>query len=316
MKVYYSLEEVPPIKNPVLTLGTYDGVHIGHQKIIDFLNKSATRINGETVLFTFHPHPRMVLYPKDHNLELIQNVERRIERLEEAGIDHLILFPFTKEFSRMGATEFVRNILVNQLNVKLLTIGYDHHFGRNREGNIQLLKELAPIYNFEVEEIPAFQLEEVNVSSTKIRRAIQSGDMETANSYLGRPFRFTGTIIEGDKIGNTIGFPTANIGLIEETQIIPKLGAYTVKARLNKKVYDGMMNIGFRPTVSNEKSEKRIEVNLFDFDETVYGLKIEVFVLKRIREEHSFGSIHELKSQLEKDALESRNYLSRNSISI
>ena len=306
---------MPPIKNPVLTLGTYDGVHTGHQKIIDFLNKSAERIGGESVLFTFHPHPRMVLHPEDHNLELIQDVERRIERLEEAGIDHLILFPFTHDFSRMGATEFVRNILVNQLGVKLLTIGYDHHFGRNREGNIQLLKELAPIYNFEVQEIPAFQLEEVSVSSTKIRRAIQSGDIETANRYLGRPFRFSGTVVEGDKIGNTIGFPTANIGNIEETQLIPKLGAYTVKTRVNGKIYEGMMNIGFRPTVSQDK-EKRIEVNLFDFDQSIYGLKIEVFVLKRIREEQGFNSLDELKSQLEKDALDSRNYLSSNSVTI
>ena len=315
MKVYYSLEEVPLIKNPVLTLGTYDGVHTGHQKIIDFLNKSAARIGGETVLFTFHPHPRMVLHPEDHNLELIQNVDRRIERLEEAGIDHLILFPFTKEFSRIGATEFVRNILVNQLNVKLLTIGYDHHFGRNREGNIQLLKELAPVYNFEVEEIPAFQLEEVNVSSTKIRRAIQNGDMETANLYLGRPFRFTGTVVEGDKIGNTIGYPTANLGQIETTQIIPKLGAYTVQARINGEIYPGMMNIGYRPTVSLGK-ERRIEVHLFDFDQNIYGLKIEVYVLKRIREEKNFNNIEELKSQLEKDALESRYYISNTSAAI
>lgn len=315
MKVYYSLEEVPLIKNPVLTLGTYDGVHTGHQKIIDFLNKSAERIGGESVLFTFHPHPRMVLHPEDHNLELIQNVDRRIERLEEAGIDHLILFPFTKEFSRMGATEFVRNILVNQLNVKLLTIGYDHHFGRNREGNIQLLKELAPVYNFEVEEIPAFQLEEVNVSSTKIRKAIHAGDMETANLYLGRPFRFTGKVVEGDKIGNTIGFPTANIGNIEDTQIIPKLGAYTVQVRVDGEIHAGMMNIGYRPTI-NDKRERRIEVNLFDFNKNIYGLKVEVFVLNRIREEQNFNSLEELKSQLEKDEKESRNFLDNKHIAI
>ncbi len=315
MKVYYSLEEVPLIKNPVLTLGTYDGVHTGHQKIIDFLNKSAERIGGESVLFTFHPHPRMVLHPDDHNLELIQNVERRIERLEEAGIDHLILFPFTKEFSRMGATEFVRNILVNQLNVKLLTIGYDHHFGRNREGNIELLKELAPVYNFEVEEIPAFQLEEVNVSSTKIRKAIHAGDMETANLYLGRPFRFTGKVVEGDQIGNTIGFPTANIGNIEDTQIIPKLGAYTVQVRVDGEIHAGMMNIGYRPTI-NDKRERRIEVNLFDFNKNIYGLKVEVFVLNRIREEQNFNSLDELKSQLEKDEKESRNFLDNKHIAI
>ena len=308
MKVYYSVEEVPEIKNPVLTLGTFDGVHLGHQKIIDFLNKSAQRVGGESVLFTFHPHPRIVLHPDDHNLELIQNIKRRIQRLEEAGIDHLILLPFTVDFARQTATEFVRNILVNKLNVKVLTIGYNHHFGRNREGNIELLRELAPIYNFEVEEIPALRDGELSISSTKIRNAVKSGDIDLANKFLGTPFCFVGKVTEGDKIGGTIGFPTANIGSIEETQVIPNNGVYAVYVKLEKAKYNGMMNIGFRPTVS-DASERRIEVNLFDFDRDIYGKEIEIFVIAGIREEESFGSLDELKAQLSKDEITCKRIL-------
>ena len=300
MKVYYSLDEVPAIKNPVLTLGTFDGVHSGHQQIIDFLNKSAERIQGETVLFTFHPHPRIVLHPDDHNLELIQDIDRRIERLEEAGIDHLILFPFSKKFSRISATEFVRNILVNKLNVKLMTIGYNHHFGRNREGNIDLLRELGPIYNFEVEEIPAFRYDEISVSSTKTRKAIKNGDIKTANQYLGRPFRFKGKIIKGDQLGRELGFPTANIGDLDETQIIPESGVFAAKCKISGIIYDGMMNIGTRPT-TELSSEKRIEINIFNFEGNIYGTEIEVYLIDKIRDEITFNNLEELKEQLIKD---------------
>lgn len=313
LKVYYSLEEVPAIKNPVVTLGTYDGVHQGHQQIIDFLNKSAKRINGETVLFTFHPHPRMVIHPDDHNLELIQDIDRRIECLADAGIDHLILFPFTKDFSRISATEFVRNILVNALNVKLLTIGYNHHFGRNREGNIDLLKELAPVYNFEVEEIPAFRLDELSVSSTKIRNALKSGDIKTANEYLGRPFRFKGRVVHGDQLGTKIGFPTANIGDVIDYQIIPKSGVFAVKAKIDGAIFDGMLNIGTRPTVTNSM-ERRLEVHLFDFNRDIYGEEMELFLLDRIRDEKSFDSVESLKIQLQKDEVNSRRIINRNSV--
>jgi len=313
LKVYYSLEEVPEIKNPVITLGTYDGVHQGHQQIIDFLTKSAKKINGETVLFTFHPHPRMVLHPDDHNLELIQDIDRRIECLADSGIDHLILFPFTKDFSRISATEFVRNILVNALNVKLLTIGYNHHFGRNREGNIELLRELAPVYNFEVEEIPAFRLDELSVSSTKIRKALKSGDIKTANQYLGRPFRFKGEVVHGDQLGTKIGFPTANIGNVVDYQIIPGNGVFAVKVKLDGSIFEGMLNIGTRPTVTNS-TERRLEVHLFDFNEDIYGKEVELFLLDRIREEKTFLSIDDLKTQLQKDEVNSRRIIDRNTV--
>lgn len=313
MKVYYSLEEIPAIKNPVLTLGTYDGVHNGHQQIIDFLSKSAKRINGETVLFTFHPHPRMVLHPDDHNLELIQDIDRRIESLAAAGIDHLILFPFTKEFSRLTATEFVRNILVNSLNVKLLTIGYNHHFGRNREGNIDLLRELGPLYNFEVEEIPAFKLEDVSVSSTKIRTALKEGDIRRANSFLGHIFRFKGTVVHGDKIGTQIGYPTANIGEIEKTQLKPEAGVYAVKIKVGNVIHEGMMNIGTRPTVSTD-NEQRIEVHIFDFNEDIYGAKVELYFIDRIRSEKTFNSKEELIEQLGKDEVNCKRIFDKSTV--
>jgi riboflavin kinase/FMN adenylyltransferase len=262
------------------------------------------------VLFTFHPHPRIVLHPEDHNLELIQSIDRRVKKLEKAGIDHLILHPFTKEFAKQSATEFVRNVLVNKLNVKLMTIGYNHHFGRNREGNIDLLRELAPIYSFEVEEIPAFRHGDLSISSTKIRRAIKDGDITKANAFLGSPFCFKGNVIQGDKIGSEIGFPTANLNVIEETQIIPAIGVYAVRVKKDGDIYSGMMNIGVRPTVSSN-SDKRIEVHIFNFDETIYGTDIEVFVIAKIRDEMSFGSLEELKTQLSKDEINCKRILDR-----
>jgi riboflavin kinase / FMN adenylyltransferase len=308
LKVYHSVDEIPEIKNPVITLGTFDGVHQGHQEIIQLLKQSAERVEGETVLFTFHPHPRMVLHPNDHNLELIQTIEQRIKRLEEAGIQHLILHPFSLGFAKLSATEFVRNILVNKLNVKVLTIGYNHHFGKNREGNIELLRELSAVYNFEVQEIPAIRRGKLSISSTKIRQAIRDGDITTANAYLGASFCFTGSIKEGDKVGSKIGYPTANISDIAETQLLPALGVYVVKVKLNNKMYGGMMNIGYRPTVS-KNGEQKIEVNIFDFNEDIYGMEIEVHVIAKMREEKSFSSLDELKNQLSKDETNSRRIL-------
>lgn len=315
MKVYHSVDEVPEIKNPVITLGTFDGVHLGHQKIITLLNESAKKINGESVLFTFHPHPRMVLHPLDHNLEMIQSIDLRIKRLEEAGVQHLILHPFTKQFAKQSATEFVRNILVNKLNVKLMTIGYNHLFGKNREGNIDLLLELAAVFNFEVLEIPAYKHGELSISSTKIRRAIKDGDITTANAFLGAPFCFEGTVKSGDKIGSKLGFPTANIGSIGETQLLPANGVYAVKVKVKGEVLGGMMNIGFRPTVS-DGSEKRIEVHIFDLNQDLYGTQIEIYVLGKLRDEQSFESTLALKDQLEKDEINSKRMLDQLAVRI
>lgn len=315
MKVYHSVDEVPEIKNPVITLGTFDGVHLGHQKIIQFLNESAEKVDGESVLFTFHPHPRMVLHPDDHNLELIQSIAQRTKRLEESGIDHLILHPFTLDFAKQTATEFVRNVLVNKLNVKVLTIGYNHHFGKNREGNIELLQELAEVYNFEVQEIPALRHGDLSISSTKIRRAIKDGDITKANAFLGHAFCFEGIVKSGDKIGSKIGYPTANIGSIEETQLIPAIGVYAVSVCIGGTQYGGMMNIGFRPTIT-EDSERRIEIHIFDFDQDIYGTKLEISVIARIRDEQSFSSVDELKEQLSKDEINTIRILDQSAVRV
>lgn len=300
MKVYYSVDDIPAIKNPVLTLGTFDGVHLGHQQIIAFLKESAAKIDGETVLFTFHPHPRMVLHPEDHGMKLIQTIDERIEKLSNFGIDHLILFPFTVNFSRMSATEFVRDVLVNKVNIKLMTIGYNHHFGRNREGNLGLLNELGITYGFEVQEIPAFRKADIDISSTKIRTAIEEGNIKKANQFLGNYFSFNGNVVKGDQLGTEIGYPTANLTLKDKNQLIPAQGVYAVRASVLGKTYNGMMNIGTRPTVSDTQ-EKRIEVNLFDFDDTIYGQEVHIEVHDHVRKEQQFDSLNALKEQLKHD---------------
>ena len=305
MKIYTNLDDFKLINKPVLTIGTYDGVHLGHQKIINYLNTKAKKIGGESVVFTFHPHPRMVLHPQDHNLELIQTIEERIKKLEKAGVDHLIVFPFSKEFSRLTAVEFIRDILVNKIGIHTLVVGYDHQFGRNREGTMKHLEELAPIYNFNVEEISAFMKDEVKISSTKIRKALQSGDINEATKYLGDTFELSGKVIKGDQIGHTINFPTANLNIIEDYKLIPSNGVYAVKILVNKCEFSGMLNIGFRPTITT-KGEKRIEVNIFDFNTDIYGQTLTLKFVKLIRTEKTFTNLDELKNQLTKDETKCR----------
>jgi riboflavin kinase / FMN adenylyltransferase len=308
LNVYHSLDSIPPINRPVLTLGTFDGVHLGHQSILAHLKKTAQEIGGETVVFTFHPHPRIALHPDDHGLELIQPLDERIKKLEAFGIDHLILCPFTREFSRISATEFVRNILVNKLHVHTMTIGYNHHFGRNREGSLELLRELSQVYNFRVEEIPAFLESEKSVSSTKIREAVQEGNIKLANRFLGSPYSFSGTVTKGDQIGTKIGFPTANMH-IDQIQLLPSNGVFAVKVKLEGKILEGMMNIGNRPTVT-KNGERRVEIHLFDFSEMIYGKEMVVYLIDRVRGEQSFSSVDALKEQLKKDETTCRNLLS------
>jgi riboflavin kinase / FMN adenylyltransferase len=307
LKVHHSLESLPPIKKPVLTLGTFDGVHLGHQSILNHLIRTASEIGGESVVFTFHPHPRVALNPDDHGLELIQTIDDRIEKLQKMGIDHLILFPFTREFSRLSATEFVRNILINQLHIHTLTIGYNHHFGRNREGSIELLRELAPVYGFFVDEIPAVTESLTNVSSTKIREAISTGNVQEANLFLGNTYHFRGNVVQGDRIGHKLGFPTANIH-IDKMQLIPKSGVFAVKVSHKGKLWNGMMNIGNRPTVA-ANGERRVEIHIFDFSETIYGDELAVYLIDRVREEKSFGSLEALTAQLKQDEIHCRHIL-------
>ena len=289
-----------------VTIGTFDGVHFGHQKIIEKLVFEAKRAQKKSVVLTFFPHPRMVLQ-KDASVKLINTIDERAELLEKTGLDYLIIHPFSVEFSRMTALEFVRDILVNQLNISKLIIGYDHHFGKNREGNITQLSEYSYVYNFDVEEIPAQDIDEVSVSSTKIRRALESGNLQTANHYLGYPFMLNGTVVNGKKLGGKIGYPTANIAIDEPYKLIPKTGVYVVKSTINECAVFGMMNIGNRPTVDG--NYQTIEVHFFDFNEDLYGKKLRIDLLYFLRDEQKFDSISLLVNQLKIDEKNAKNYL-------
>lgn len=307
MKVYQGLEEYTPIKNAIVTTGTFDGVHLGHLTIIKTLNKIAKKNNGASVLMTFHPHPRMVLQ-KDSDIKLLSTIEERIQLLEEAGLDHLIIIPFDKAFSRLTSVEFVRDILVNQIKTKRLVIGYDHHFGRNREGSFEHLMEFGPMYGFDVEEIPAIDVSDVNVSSTKVRDALNNGDIPKAKEFLGRNFSLEGIVIAGEQIGRSIGFPTANISIAEEYKLIPQIGVYAVKVTYNGELYNGMLNIGVRPTIDNN-NPMTVEVNLFDFKGSLYGEKLKVDFIERVRNEKQFKDVNHLKSQLERDLVNCKRIL-------
>lgn len=300
MKIFQDFNSIDHIPNPVLTIGTFDGVHIGHQKIIDQLNAEAKKIGGESVLFTFYPHPRMILNPDSHGLKLIQTQEEKLKKLKKMGLQNIIVFPFTIEFSKLSALEFVKDYLVDQLHVKKLVIGYDHQFGKNREGSITFLKEISSKYNFEVIEIPAQDIDEVNVSSTKIREALTNGNVELANEYLGEPFELSGTVIHGNALGRTIGFPTANIKIDSDLKLIPGKGVYAVELTFKGRLLRGMMNIGIRPTIKGVH-DLTIEVHIFDFNEDIYNERLTVQFLSKIRDEKKFSGIEELKNQLKKD---------------
>mgnify|MGYP002628328704 CR=1 FL=1 len=309
MKIFQDFDQIKTIKNPVLTIGTFDGVHLGHQKIIDQLNEEAEKINGESVLFTFYPHPRMVLYPESHGLKLIQTQSEKVDKLRRMGLQNAIVYPFTLEFSRLSALEFVRDFLVNELNVKKLVIGYDHQFGKNREGGIEFLLEVCETYGFRVIEIAAKEIDDVNVSSTKIRNAIRSGEIETANAYLGEPFQLCGKVIRGKALGRQLGFPTANIDLENDLKLIPASGVYAVNIEVDGVMHQGMMNLGIRPTINDDKA-LNIEVNLFDFSGDLYDKTLTVQLLSRFRDEIKFDTLDALKAQLKKDEISIRVYFS------
>ena len=286
-------------KHPTaITIGTFDGVHIGHRKILERLINDAKKTGLRSTVLTFFPHPRMVLQ-KDTEIRLLNTIQEKIKILDRIGLDYLIIHPFTLEFSRLSSTEFVRDILVNELKVKKIIIGYDHRFGRNRNANIQDLIAFGNTLNFEVEEIAAQEIDDVSVSSTKIRNAIIDGDMKTANAYLGYNYMLTGDVKKGKGLGRQLNFPTANLFIKEEYKLIPKNGVYVVKSILNNQIYYGMMNIGFNPTVDG--TSKSIEIHFFEFKSDIYGANIQVDILQRIRDEHKFNSLQELKTQLLKD---------------
>ena len=310
MKIFHSINDFVSSKKTILTLGTFDGVHIGHRKILEKLTQNTDPDTSggkyESLVLTFFPHPRMVLEGQSE-VKLLNTIKEKITLLEKTGIENLIIHPFDEIFSRLTASEFVKTVLVDQLHIKKIIIGHDHKFGRNRTANIDDLIAFGKEYDFEVEQISAQEIEAVSVSSTKIRKELKAGNVALANEYLGYNYFMTGTIIKGNQLGRTIGFPTANIRIPEEYKLIPKNGVYVVKSIINQKTVFGMMNIGFNPTVSGENLS--LEIHYFDFDFDLYDTEVAVSLLKYIRPEQKFESLDLLKAQLAKDKNEALTFI-------
>lgn len=298
MQVHRSIAQLPAFRNAVVTIGTFDGVHRGHQKIIDALKTEAKRVDGETIIITFHPHPRKIVRPQEHLL-LINTLEEKIGLLEKAGIDHLVVVPFTTDFSELSADEYIENFLVENFKPSSIIIGYDHHFGKGRQGNYQLLEQKASQFGYHLVEIPQHVLNEITISSTKIRKAILASEIEVANQLLGYSFFFEGLVVQGDQLGRTLGYPTANLQATDDDKIRLGHGVYAVYASVEGKTYNGMMSIGTRPTL--EKSEEKVEVNIFNFGEMIYGKRLTITVVKYLRGQEKYSSLEEMVQQLHRD---------------
>jgi riboflavin kinase/FMN adenylyltransferase len=309
MKIYHGLDDFTRLEYAVVTSGTFDGVHVGHQKILKRLHELAQKNGGETVVITYWPHPRLVLHPEDESLKLLNTFEEKTELLKEQGIQHLIRIPFTKEFSHLTSEEFIVKIIVETIGTKKLVIGYDHRFGKNREGSFEQLKLNAPRYGFEVEEITRQDIDHIGVSSTKIRHSLESGDLETATHLLGMSYSITGRVVKGDKLGRLLGFPTANIEVDSKYKLIPCDGIYAVTVKYEHATFGGMLYIGNRPTVNGTK--RNIEVNIFEFSEDIYGESITIYFHKLIRGDMKFNDLEELKVQLYKDKIDSLAILNK-----
>jgi len=288
-------------RNPAVTVGTFDGVHLGHIQIFNKLKEKALSINGESVVVTFWPHPRLVLDPNGDKIKMINTIDEKIKLIGEQGIDHLVILKFTKSFAKLSSCDFVEQYLYNILKIKALIVGYDHHFGRDREGGYKVLSACAKQYNFSIEKVEAFAIDNEKISSTIIRHAILEGNFEIANTYLSKKYSISGKIIGGRKIGRNLGFPTANIYIAESYKMIPGSGVYAVETELKGKRYAGMLNIGYKPTINNDKTNCSIEVHILNFHADIYNEKIRIYFYKRIRNEMKFQSLEELKQQLVKD---------------
>jgi riboflavin kinase/FMN adenylyltransferase len=299
MKVYQGLENFIKLPFAVVTSGTFDGVHIGHQKILARLQEIARLYNGETVVITYWPHPRLIVSTDSANLKLLSTIDEKIALLEKYGVDHLVIIPFTKEFSQFSSEEFITRILVGKIGTRKLVIGYDHRFGKNREGSFEHLKQNAPDYGFEVEEISRQDIDDVGVSSTRIRNAVTEGNIHIANEYLGNPYSITGTVVAGDQIGRRLGFPTANLELDQPYKLIPMDGIYAVRIIHQEQLYQGMLYIGTRPTLDGKI--RSIEVNIFEFDQTIYGDTLTVYFIELIRQDQKFADMSALQQQLQQD---------------
>jgi riboflavin kinase / FMN adenylyltransferase len=291
----------------VITIGVFDGVHKGHVEILNRILEMARKINGESVVVTFWPHPRLIL-KQDQRIKLINTLEEKQSLLAKLGIDHLILIPFTEQFAQQTSEEFIKNILIDKLHVKHLVVGFNHHFGKDREGNFDQIQKFAHIYNFDVERLDAKLVENEHVSSTKIRNALGVGDIQIANSFLGYNYSITGKVVEGKRIGREIGFPTANIQIDHDFKLLPKEGVYIVQAEMNGKKHPAMLNIGFKPTINTPDPAMSIEVHIIEFTGDIYNETITLYFCKRIRDELKFANLEELKKQLVSDKEETIKY--------
>jgi len=327
MKVYRRIEQLPAFRNAVITIGTFDGVHEGHRKIITHLKQEAANISGETVIITFHPHPRKVVSSPILGIRLLNTLDEKIELLAEAGVDHLVVIPFTEAFANQSAEDYIRDFLIKNFHPHTVITGYDHRFGKDRLGDYRLLEKMAPVHDYVLKEIPKHVLDEIAISSTNIREAIVHSDIETANKLLGYDFFFEGIVVDGDKLGRKLGYPTANLKMTDEEKIVLGNGIYAVYVDVNRDLstvnteyrhthspltahhsrHKGMMSIGFRPTVDGKN--KVIEVNIFDFNKEIYGETIRVYVKKFLRHEIKFNDLDELVKQIDQDKIESLKIL-------
>ena len=308
MKVYRELKDFKKLKNAIVTTGTYDGVHKGHRKILQSIVDSALSDNGETVVITFWPHPRKIVGDGDiDTIKYLSTLDEKVELLSTLGIDHLLIIPFNREFSELSSEDFIKNVLVDLIGTKKLVIGYDHRFGKNREGSFDYLNKYSQRYGFVVQEIPRQDLNDIAVSSTEIRNALSKGDVAKAALYLDQRYRLKGIVVKGKQLGRTIGFPTANIKVNDVDKLIPFGGVYAVQVKYDDTIYGGMLNIGFRPTL--EGLDRTIEVFIHDFDKEIYGEELEVFFVEFIRQEQKFSGVDLLKLQLEKDRIDSLRIL-------
>jgi riboflavin kinase/FMN adenylyltransferase len=301
MAVFHDIDVLPAFHKAVITIGTFDGVHLGHKAILQKVVHHADITGGESVLLTFEPHPRKVLFPSQP-LGIITPLHNKLQLIRETGIQHVVVVPFTKEFAGLSATEYIEQFIVRKFHPHSIVIGYDHHFGHDRTGNMKLLEEYAPKYNFELVEIPAQLIEQAAVSSTKIRHAITGGSITEANTMLGRRCSFTGMVVHGNKLGRELGYPTANLHPSDAEQVLPGNGIYAVAVAYKGVEFGGMMSIGYNPTVTDKK-ELKLEVNIFNFDSDIYGDSLEVFFYEKIRDEQKYNSLEELTTQLAIDKL-------------
>ena len=311
MRIINNSIQARNIKNAVVTIGTFDGVHLGHQAIFNEMRRLADKVNGETVVVTFHPHPRQVLAIGTEKLRFICSQEEKLKKFEEFGIDNVVIIPFTKEFASTPSDEFIKNYIIERIHPAVIVVGYDHHFGKNRMGDFQMLNELGAQYGFKTVQVEAQDINEVAVSSTKIRNFLWTGNVKAANELLGYPYSVTGLVIRGNEIGRTIGFPTANLDIPNEFMMINNPGVYACRTEINGKRYDAMANTGTRPTIGDRSDgDFIIEVNVFDFEGDLYGKTLKVWFIERIRDEVKFNGLEALKNQLHQDREEAKKILS------